>query len=222
MQLHLGWLDAQKCYTVVWQPRRPWDHSKISIVSLGSNFNFVVKICHLPHRSVRWFQWSFHCHYLSQVLHCICTMTWIFLILAFPWGSLLSTTPNIHWVFSNNGGLYHEQLTSASHNLLMSSRSCSFVEMHVEATSCGTVTRSKLQVVKEGALKWISELSLAENNCNISAHLLPKDIFLGKSASYKFLVHFVINPSILGNLIIDCITEVYTAQDFRQSIVWRI
>ena len=124
--------------------------------------------------------------------------------------------------FSNNGGLYHEQLTSASHNLLMSSRSCSFVEMHVEATSCGTVTRSKLQVVKEGALKWINELSLAENNCNISAHLLPKDIFLGKSASYKFLVHFVINPSILGNLIIDCITEVYTAQDFRQSIVWRI
>ena len=113
--------------------------------------------------------------------------------------------------FSNNGGLYHEQLISASHNLLMSLQSCSFVEMHVEATSCGTITRSKLQVVKEGALKWIDELSLAENNCNISAHNLPKDIFLGKSASYNFLVHFVMNPSILGNLIIDCVTEVYTA-----------
>ena len=114
--------------------------------------------------------------------------------------------------FSNNGGLYHEQLTSASHNLLISPQSCPFVEMHVEATSCGMITRSKLQVVKEGALKWISELSLAENNCNISTHL-PKDVFLGKSASYKFLVHFVMNPSILGNLIIDCVTGV---------IVWRI
>ena len=103
--------------------------------------------------------------------------------------------------FSNNGGLYHEQLTSASHNLLISPQSCPFVEMHVEATSCGMITRSKLQVVKEGALKWINDLSLAENNCNISAHLLPKDIFLGKSASYKFLVHFVMNPSILGNSI---------------------
>lgn len=107
--------------------------------------------------------------------------------------------------FSNNGGLHHEQLISASHNLLMPSQSCPFVEMLVEATSCGTVTRSKLQVVKEGALKWIDELSLAENNCNISAHHLPKDIFLGKSASYTFLVHFAMNPSILGSLIIDCV-----------------
>ena len=107
--------------------------------------------------------------------------------------------------FSNNGGLHHEQLISASHNLLMPSQSCPFVEMLVEATSCGTVTRSKLQVVKEGALKWIDELSLAKTNCNISAHHLPKDIFLGKSASYTFLVHFAMNPSILGSLIIDCV-----------------
>lgn len=107
--------------------------------------------------------------------------------------------------FSSNGGLHHEQLISGSHNLLMPSQSCPFVEMLIEATSCGTVTRSKLLVVKEGALKWIDELSLAENNCNISAHHLPKDIFLGKSARYTFLVHFAMHPSFLGNLIIDCV-----------------
>ena len=115
-----------------------------------------------------------------------------------PWGDL---TPFHPLTLSNNSQTHHKLLTDALHELyapLQSRSTCPFVKMHVEATSCSRVTRSKLHLVKEGVLRWIDEFSLADNNCNVSANHLPKEIFVGKSTNYTFLVHYVMNPSIPG------------------------
>lgn len=118
-----------------------------------------------------------------------------------PWGVSVDLTPFHPLTLSNSSKTHHKFLSDTLHELhvpLQSRFACPFIKMHVEATSCSTVTRCKLHMVREGVLRWIDELSLADNNCNVSANDLPKEIFLGKSTNYTFLVHFVMNPSNSG------------------------
>ena len=84
----------------------------------------------------------------------------------------------------------HEFLTTTA------SYSCPFVKVNIEAPSCDAITRSKLHVVREGMLRWISEDSLPEKNCDVFGNDLPAEIFLKQSESYHFSVHFMIDPRI--------------------------
>ena len=95
----------------------------------------------------------------------------------------------------------HNLITISQHSNLVTNVDhllCPFMVVVTEAPVCSVITRSKLEVISSGALRWIDEYSLPQKNCSVSSNDLPIHFFLGKSESYKFVVHFIQSPRLYG------------------------
>ena len=79
-----------------------------------------------------------------------------------------------------------------------SSLICPLRDVLVAAPVCDKVTRSLVEIERNGFLQFLESSALPLVNCSVMDDVLPTDIFLGLGERYVFSIQLVVNPVMAG------------------------
>lgn len=94
--------------------------------------------------------------------------------------------------------LHHPLTQLPSHPLTHTISTCPYQDVILEAPICSKLTRVKDHISSDIPLQRSANTRLWLKNCSIMADFLPRELFLGKSESYFFRIHYTMGAINVG------------------------